>query len=89
MSLHLLWLIPCYMGLAALREAMAVFYYRAISERRATLASGLSMLIEWLDCFVLVVIVVRYMQDREILLPVFYAIGGAIGVFYSTRRRKK
>ena len=90
MSLHLPWLlIPAYMALAAVREMLAVLYYKYINEGRGLAAGSLSFLIEIFDMVVLVIVVIRYMADKDILLGVTYALGGAIGVFVGVRMKKK
>jgi hypothetical protein len=75
---------------ALVREAGAIFYYRAIIERRAGLASILSGLIELVDLTVLSTLVILLMRTggHNRVIPVMaYVVFGSAGVYMGVKFR--
>ena len=75
---------------ALVREAMAIWYYRAIIDRRAGLASIASGLIELVDLTVLsslVILLTRTGGVRRAIPVLTYAVFGSFGVYLGVKFR--
>ena len=79
-------------GLVALaREALAVWYYRAIFEKRAISASIANGLIELVDLTVLssLVMLLTRTGTKMVLPAMTYVLCGSMGVYLAVRCRNK
>jgi len=83
--------VVLYAVAALVREAMAIWYYRAIFGGRAFSASAASGLIELVDLTVLSSLVILLTQTGGVrrAIPVLtYAVFGSVGVYLGVKFRR-
>jgi len=86
----LVFYVLLYAVAALVREAMAIWYYRAIIDRRAGLASIVSGLIELVDLTVLsslVILLTRTGGVRRAIPVLTYVVCGSAGVYLAVKFR--
>jgi hypothetical protein len=77
-------LLLAYFAAGVLRDGMSIFYYRAISNRRALSVSLWAGGITLYDLLVLATLLTKW----NLLLAISYAVGCAAGSFMALRRSK-
>jgi hypothetical protein len=80
--------LALYGGLALTREILAIFYYKAIIARLAGLVSGLNLLIDLLDFFVLSLILAAIFRAGSFMPAVIYACFSSLGAYIGMKLRK-